>query len=128
MADQPAPPGMAPQKPGEKKPSGGLFGGGAQKKKEDPYKHLAEIAGELTNVARRLRVLEERYTGLRKKSQITEQNMLSTNKKMMTEVRASESQLDDFRRDLNSLKDNFSRRDGIIGDRPGRDHYLSILC
>ncbi|MFC1754326.1 hypothetical protein ACFL96_13200 [Thermoproteota archaeon] len=104
------PPGMPPpagaqQQAPEKKAGGfSLFG---SPKKPEANVNLAEYVGELNNIARRLRVIEERYIGVRKKTQVTDQNMLNSNKKVMTEIKASQSQLDDFRKELDDMKEKF---------------------
>lgn len=90
--------------PPEKK-SGGLFGGG--KAKPSAGITTNELAAELNNVSRRLMILEERYTGLRKKTQVTDQNMLTTNKNMITEIKISNSEVDDLRKDLKEMRNNF---------------------
>jgi hypothetical protein len=43
---------------------------------------LAEISSNVNNVSRRLRILEERYSSLRKKTQLTDQNILNSNKEI----------------------------------------------
>jgi hypothetical protein len=105
-----APPGMgpgggvggAPASPPPKK--GGLF---APKPKTgiDLNKSVSDIAGELNNVGRRLMVIEERYTNLRKKTQVTDQNMLSNNKKVMTDVQTIHSEMDDIKKQITDLVD-----------------------
>ncbi|MFC1722901.1 hypothetical protein ACFL0V_02080 [Nanoarchaeota archaeon] len=102
-----APPGVGPQPapaPPKKKP--GLF---APKPKAggDLGKNVADLAAEMNNINRRLRVIEERYTSLRNKTQVTDQNMLTANKKLMTEVQTGHSEIDDMRKDLNDMKDKF---------------------
>jgi len=104
-----APPGMpagdagAPAAP-PKKDGGGLF---APKPKvgTDLNKSVSDLAGELNNISRRLMIIEERYTNMRKKTQVTDQNMLSGNKKMMTEIQASHAQLDEFKKQIADLID-----------------------
>ena len=100
---------MAPEQPqqnNQQQQGFNLFG--AQKKPQQQNgTNLAEIAGELNNVSRRLRLLEERYSGMRHKSQVMEQNMLKNNKDIKKDVRVMSEQLDDFHREINSLKDNF---------------------
>ncbi|MBU0461213.1 MAG: hypothetical protein KJ574_01365 [Nanoarchaeota archaeon] len=108
---QPGVPGMPPppaQHGADQAKKGGftLFGGGAPKKKEEEA-NIAEFVGELNNIARRLRVIEERYLGLRSKTQVTDQNMLSSNKKLMTEIKTNQAQLDDFRKEMDDLKEKF---------------------
>ncbi len=107
MADPNKPPGMpgssgaAPPPP---KKSGGLF---APKPKQgtDLTKSVSDLAGELNNISRRLMILEERYSSLRKKTQVTDQNMLNGNKKFMTEVQTAHSDLDDFKKRLDDMVD-----------------------
>lgn len=93
------------QKP-EDKGGFNLFGGG---KKPDPNNSgsIAEFVGELNNISRRLRIIEERYSGLRRKVTVIENNMLSSNKKNVTEIKANQEQLDDFHHEVNKMKENF---------------------
>lgn len=106
QAPPPGPPGTAPPTatPAAKKQGFSLFG--PQKKKGDGV-NIAEFVGELNNISRRLRVIEERYVGVRKKTQVTDQNMLENNKKMMTEMKASQQELDEFRKELDDMKEKF---------------------
>ncbi|MBI5398404.1 hypothetical protein HZB03_02970 [Candidatus Woesearchaeota archaeon] len=103
-----APPGMGgapPQTPA--KPAGGLF---AAKPRTGPNIEaaLSDMAGEVNNIGRRLRVLEERYTNLRKKTQVTDQNMLAANKRMMTEIHATLASVDDLKKDLTEMHEKFA--------------------
>ena len=109
MADENTnPPGMPPQEgaapPPPKKPSGGLF---APKPKVggDLNKSMSDLAGELNNISRRLMVLEERYSNLRKKTQVTDQNMLNSNKKVMTEIQTNHSEIDEVRKQIADMVD-----------------------
>ena len=97
----PAGPGAAPTAPA-KKP--GLF---APKPKPgtDMSKSVSEMAGELNNVSRRLMVIEERYTNLRKKTQVTDQNMLSNNKKNLTEIQTIHSEMDELKKQITDIVD-----------------------
>jgi predicted RNase H-like nuclease (RuvC/YqgF family) len=105
--DMTGPPGM-PQEgaapPPPKKPAPGLF---APKPKPgiDMGKNVSDLAGELNNVSRRLMVLEERYTNLRKKTQVTDQNMLTNNKKVMTEIQTTNSEIDELKKQLADIID-----------------------
>ena len=67
------PAGDAAKPPPPKKP--GLF---APKPKQgvDLAKSVSDLAGEINNMGRRLMVLEERYTNLRKKTQVTGSEVL----------------------------------------------------
>ena len=112
MVDPATPPGMPPPggaptagaAPPPPKKSGGLF---APKPKAgvDLAKSVSDLAGELNNISRRLMVLEERYSSLRKKTQVTDQNMLGNNKKFMTEIQTAHSDLDDFKNRLDDMVD-----------------------
>jgi predicted RNase H-like nuclease (RuvC/YqgF family) len=111
MPDEPAtPPGMPPPAEGAKpapppKKSGGLF---APKPKTgmDLNKSVSDLAGELNNISRRLMVIEERYTNLRKKTQVTDQNMLANNKKTLTEIQATHEQIDELKKQLDETIGN----------------------
>ena len=96
-----APPGEAPPAPA-KKP--GLF---APKPKAgaELSKSVSDLAGELNNISRRLMILEERYTNLRKKTQVTDQNMLNNNKKVMTEIHATNAELDEVKKQITDIID-----------------------
>jgi len=77
--------------PGKK----GLFG------KVEPSQD-SEILGEIRNLSSRLRILEERYTNLKRKDLITEQNMLSNHKSMAAEIKAINSEIGEIKRDLSA--------------------------
>ncbi len=62
------------------------------------------ISSELSLVNRRVRVLEERYNNLRRKSQLTEQNMLATNKKSITDIKALTTEIDDIKKEVDIIK------------------------
>jgi hypothetical protein len=102
------PPGMPQQEGGSppppKKPQPGLF---APKPKTggDLNKSMSDLAGELNNISRRLMVLEERYTNLRKKTQVTDQNMLTSGKKTMTEIQTTNSDIDELKKQLADIVD-----------------------
>ena len=110
MADPSVPPGMAPDNmsagaaPPPPRKEGGLF---SSKPKQglDINKHVADIAGEMNNISRRMMVLEERYTNLRKKTQLTDQNMLNNHKRIMTEIHATHGQVDEIRKHINDMTD-----------------------
>jgi len=94
MAEE-APPGAKE----EKKPS--IF---ARHEKE-PTGTISDLSSQLINISRRLRILEERYLNLRKKTQVSDQNMLAIQKNVARELRATHDELLEFRRDFMDLKD-----------------------
>lgn len=53
------------------------------------------FSDKLNNLNARLKIIEERYTGLRRKTQFTEQNMININKKVSTEVKTISSDINE---------------------------------
>ncbi|MFC1691129.1 hypothetical protein ACFL0W_03010 [Nanoarchaeota archaeon] len=99
--------GIAPAEP--KKPHSGGFAGFFGKHPSPTASsmgNMAELAAEVNAISRHLRVLEERYDNLRKKTQVTDQNMLSANKTMNTEIKAIDSDVQDFRKEFDDMKEN----------------------
>jgi hypothetical protein len=100
MADTtPPPPG---QGPAPEPKHAGLFG---KHEHEAPAAGMADMSNQMNNLSRRLRVLEERYTNLKKDAQLTEQGLLKTTKDMNREIQTIHSDLVDFRREFLDLKD-----------------------
>ncbi|MBN1501936.1 hypothetical protein JW930_00190 [Candidatus Woesearchaeota archaeon] len=62
-----------------------------------------KLSREINEIMRRLRILEERYTNLRKKNQLTDQNMLDTSKKIMEELKISQSTITELKRELQDM-------------------------
>ncbi|MBI4149901.1 hypothetical protein HY488_00695 [Candidatus Woesearchaeota archaeon] len=101
MANEGLPFGAPPTQPEEKKHAG-LFGG---KHDEAAGVSVSDLSMQLNNLSRRLRILEERYTSLRKKTQDTDQTILNVNKQLTSELKATHSELVDFRREFYDLRD-----------------------
>ena len=74
--------------------------------KAPPVKHQKaggtpqNINSDLNEIMRRLRVLEERYGNLRKKNQLSDQNMLEDSKKVYDEIRIIESTITELKREV----------------------------
>lgn len=64
-----------------------------------------ELTTEVDTYASRLRILEEHTNNLRRKLQLTDQNLIQTHKKLMDEIRLVNNELSDMRRDINDVKD-----------------------
>jgi len=81
-------------------PKPGLFG-------KPPQQPLAqgEFSEQVTTALRRLRVLEERYSTLHRKTQVYEQNSLVKNKKFDTDIKAINEDLREFKREVTEMKD-----------------------
>ena len=66
----------------------------------------SDVKEDITSINRRLKMLEEKYTNLRSRSQVTEQNMLHKNKNFFTEIKALNIELSEVKKEMNELKDN----------------------
>lgn len=98
MAEAQIPFPLGPPVAEEKKK--GFFGG-----KEIAARAPVEVAGELSNLSRTTRTLEEKYNNLRSKVQSVDQNLLATAKKNSTDIKTVMSEVDDVRRELADLKE-----------------------
>jgi hypothetical protein len=97
--------GKKEDKKDDSKPAaGGLFGMGGKKEGPDVSKEVADMQGQLADFQRRLIVIEERYSDLRKKLQVTEQNVLSDFKRLHTEVKSSNSEVMDTKHEMDGIK------------------------
>ena len=71
------------------------FGTGEKNAQETvPSPSLTQSIGE---IERRLRALEEKYSNLERRSQVTEENMLSSNRKIKTEIKMTSDELSDMK-------------------------------
>lgn len=79
-------------------------------KKEDsdaspPGAGASDIPSQMTNLGRRLRLLEERYETVRDKLQRGDKGFLDFQKEMNRELRINREEVSDLHRDLEDLKD-----------------------
>jgi hypothetical protein len=65
----------------------------------------AEVTGELDEIMRRLKLLEERYTSVRKKSQFSEQSMLKETKEVYEDINLVNSTLKDIKGQVSDLNE-----------------------
>ena len=92
----PMPPAGA-QEP--KKPAKSLFG----QKKPEPVQH--QVSPEVIEMGQRIRLLEERFTNLRSKVGVMDQNMLNNSREEKKDIQAVNAELDEVNRTINDLKD-----------------------
>ena len=59
---------------------------------------------QLNELIRRLKKLEERYTNLQTRSQLTEQNMLSRNRSVATEIKTINLDIHEIKREVEEIK------------------------
>ena len=67
------------------------------------------VSGHVEDIMRRLRLLEERYSNLRKKSQFTEQNMLKDAKDMFEEINLLNSTITDLKGEVKDLYEKLQK-------------------
>lgn len=87
------------KKPEAKEPAHG----GAPAMKSPAGKH--EVKEDFSAVTRRLKLIEEQMTDLRRKFQVTEHNELVNNKKYNTEFKTINSEMSELRITINKLQD-----------------------
>ena len=61
------------------------------------------VVKQLEEITRRLRLLEERYSGLRKKTQFTEQNMLKDAKDLFEEISSLQETISELKNEMSEL-------------------------
>ena len=84
----------------------------------DPEAHVAQhkgsetplqpVATRINDVATRLKILEERYNTLRKKSQLTEQNIIESDKNNFNELRLMQENLLEVKKSVKNLTEKLS--------------------
>ncbi|RMF55238.1 hypothetical protein D6745_02795 [Candidatus Woesearchaeota archaeon] len=78
----------------------------AKPKKEKPLDpRLVSLMQSVSNLGFRVRILEEKYVNLRKKNQVTDQNMLESNKRIAVEIRAINADILELNHQLSDLSD-----------------------
>jgi len=82
-------------------------------KKENPYEALSR---NVSSIGARLKVLEERYTNIRKKTQMTDQNLLDFEKDINGELRSLNEDLLDIKRDTSEVNSNLVLMSSELND------------
>lgn len=67
--------------------------------KKNPQETAASspLSQSIGEIERRLRSLEEKYSNLERRSQVTEENMLSSNRKMKAEIKLGSEEISDLK-------------------------------
>lgn len=78
------------------------------KKKEPERLPSNSLADELKDITRNLRILEERHTNLRRKSQVIEQNMIGNSKKHSQKLKDLEKSISDLKKSINKIDELLS--------------------
>src|SRR5574341_1415224 len=79
----------------------GFFGG----PKQQPLPDISGMTEQMNLMAARVRISEERYSELRKKLLLVEQNMLSNQKKAMADVKHLQNDITEMRRTIQVVED-----------------------
>lgn len=88
--------------PPPKKHEGIITFGHSQR--QEPF-DISEITNDVNTVSRRLRLLEESFTNLRKFFQVTEENVIAKNKHFSAEIKTLVSDINEVRKEIIELKD-----------------------
>ncbi len=67
------------------------------------------ISKEMDEIMRRLRLLEDRYSGVRKKSQFNEQNMLKDTKDIFEEINAMHVTITELKSEMEELSEKLEK-------------------
>ncbi|MEK6827755.1 MAG: hypothetical protein AABX78_00230 [Nanoarchaeota archaeon] len=77
------------------------FGHGQQQEATD----FSGITTDMNTLSRRLRLLEEGFTNLRRFFQVTEENMIAKNKHFSAEIKTVASDINEIRKEIQEIKD-----------------------
>ena len=91
--------GMPPPPPPKKEGIMGL------KHKAPVAPDFSEVRGDINSLERRLRVLEEGVTNIRKSLQVAEHSMLTKNKSLLTEIRTLTSDMVEIKKEIFEIKE-----------------------
>lgn len=78
-------------------------------KHQGPSPEVLHLNSQISEISRRIRILEERYSNLRRKTQVTDQNMLSIQKTLTREIKTIDDQLNDLQKSINELKEKMAQ-------------------
>ncbi|MCX6709907.1 MAG: hypothetical protein NTV63_03055 [Candidatus Woesearchaeota archaeon] len=78
-----------------------------------PQKQRVDISTDyglqMSNLARRLRMLEERYNSMQKRIQLIEENMLANNRKASTDIKTINSTILDLNAEIAQIKERIEQ-------------------
>jgi len=76
-------------------------------KREAPPKDI-RLNEDVSDLSRRLRISEERYTTIRNRIQVMDQNMLLHNKKQTADIKTIDSDINDLKKEINDLNEKIN--------------------
>ena len=92
-----------PSLPPPPKKHEGILGFGHPQQQQGP--DLGGVTTDINTLSRRLRLIEEGFTNLRRFFQVTEENMISKNKHFSAEIKTMASDIIESRKEIQELKD-----------------------
>ena len=83
-------------------PKKGILGFG---KPEQQQQDLSGVANDINSLSRRLRLMEEGFTNLRRFLQVTEDNIIARNKHYSAELKTVNSEITEIRKEMQEFRD-----------------------
>lgn len=80
---------------------------GGKKPLAPPGPNVLDLSGNVTDIDRRMRILEERFLNLRQKTQVIEQNIIHHDKKLYTEIKTTNTEIFELKREIDAIKNKF---------------------
>ena len=96
---------------------------GTSKEAVSPFQNLSK---NVTSLGSRLRVLEERYTNVRKKIQMTDQNMIDFERDIRDELRTLNQEMMDLKRGVSEINENLNLMSGEVKDAVKRRDFKVV--
>ena len=84
-------------------PKKGILGFGKQEQPQGP--DLGNVTNDINSLSRRLRLIEEGSTNLRRFLQVTEDNIIARNKHYSAELKTINSDITEIRKEIQELRD-----------------------
>ena len=88
----------------------------SQDKPTGPEAEYSQIATMISDLDRRLRILEERYSNIRKKIQLTDQNLLESEKSFSKELKEMNDESMELKRSTNDFGDKIVMFESELGN------------
>ena len=84
------------------------------------------VSSQFDEIMRRLRLLEERYSGLRKKTQFSEQNMLKDTKDIFIELKTLNETISDLKNEMIMLNEKILKLETEIGSSVNKSELNAL--
>ncbi|MGV8151261.1 MAG: hypothetical protein ACP5NV_06045 [Candidatus Woesearchaeota archaeon] len=103
-----------------------------QSEKKEGNAEIEQIASIITDLDRRLRTLEERYSNVRKKLQLTDQNMIESERSFVKEIKAINDDTLKLKKQVNDYSEKMSILSEEVGESAKRvdlkviEKYLAL--